>query len=46
MTWKADEERDRMERWLDKHNHFMAFLRTLTSAIAAIASVAVLYKVW
>ena len=34
--------RGRIERWLDKHNHKMEFLRTLTSALAAAAGLAVL----
>jgi hypothetical protein len=38
--------RSNLEKWLDKHNHFMAFLRTLTSGIAAVASTIVLYKIW
>lgn len=38
--------RGRFERWLDKHNHKMELLRTLTSAIAAVAGVAVFLKVF
>jgi len=39
-------ERGVLERWLDKHNHKMELLRTLTSAIAAVASMVVLLIVW
>lgn len=39
-------ERGSLERWLDKHNHKMELLRTLTSAIAAVASMVVLLIVW
>jgi len=35
--------RGRVERWLDKHNHKMELIRTLTSAIAAVASTIVLF---
>lgn len=42
----TEDTRGRIEMWLDKHNHFMAFLRTVTSGIAAGASMVVLYKVW
>ena len=38
--------RGRLEGWLDKHNHKMEFLRTLTSAIAAVAGLAVFLKVF
>jgi len=38
--------RGRFERWLDQHNHKMELLRTLTSAIAAVAGVAVFLKVF
>ena len=38
--------RSTLETLLDKHNHFMAFLRTIASAAAAVASTIVLYKVW
>mgnify|MGYP001221027130 CR=1 FL=1 len=40
------EKRGSFERWLDKHNHKMELMRTLTSALAAIASTIVLWKVW
>jgi len=38
--------RGRIERWLDKHNHKMEFLRTLTSALAAVAGLAVFLKIF
>ena len=38
--------RGRFECWLDQHNHKMELLRTLTSAIAAVAGVAVFLKVF
>jgi len=34
------------EVWFDHHKRVMEFLRTLTSALAAIASTIVLWKVW
>jgi len=34
------------EMWFDRHKRVMEFLRTLTSALAAIASTIVLWKVW
>ncbi len=34
------------EAWFDHHKRVMEFLRTLTSALAAIASTIVLWKVW
>jgi hypothetical protein len=38
--------RGRIERWLDKHNRKMEFLRTLTSALAAAAGLAVFLKIF
>jgi len=38
--------RGRFERWLDQHNHKMELLRTFTSAVAAVAGVAVFLKVF
>ena len=38
--------RGRIERWLDKHNHKMEFIRTLTSALAAAAGLAVFLKIF
>tara|TARA_R110000850_G_scaffold273174_1_gene409207 strand:+ start:141 stop:386 length:246 start_codon:yes stop_codon:yes gene_type:complete len=38
--------RGRIESWLDKHNHKMEFLRTLTSALAAAAGLAVFLKIF
>ncbi len=38
--------RGNFERWLDRHNHKMELVRTFTSALAAIASSIVLFKVW
>ncbi len=39
-------QRGSVEQWADRHNHKMAFVRTIMSTLAAIASLAVLYKVW
>jgi hypothetical protein len=36
--------RDHIEIWVDKHNHKLELLRTLTSLIAAICSTIVLVK--
>jgi hypothetical protein len=36
--------RGALESWLDRHNHKMELMRTLTSAFAAIASTIVLWK--
>tara|TARA_B100000029_G_C17416495_1_gene902676 strand:+ start:686 stop:832 length:147 start_codon:yes stop_codon:yes gene_type:complete len=41
-----DNHRDRFESWCDKHNHTMAAMRTVTSALAAIFSAAVALKVF
>ena len=38
--------RGKMEKWLDKHNHKMELLRTLTSFFAAIFSAMVFLKVF
>lgn len=35
-------DRGRLERWLDRHNHKMELMRTLTSLIAAVSSTVVL----
>ncbi len=39
-------ERGVFENWLDEHNHKMELLRTITSAVAAMAGVAVFLKVF
>ena len=39
-------KRGAFENWLDEHNHKMELLRTITSAVAAIAGVAVFLKVF
>ena len=36
-------KRGRFERWLDRHNHKMELMRTLTSLIAAVSSTIVLF---
>jgi len=38
--------RDRVEIWVDKHNHKLELLRTFTSLIAAICSTLVFLKVF
>lgn len=35
-----------LELWFDKHNHRMAAVRTITSALAIVLSTVILYKVW
>ena len=35
-----------LELWFDKHNHRMAAVRTITSALAILLSTIILYKVW
>jgi hypothetical protein len=35
-------DRGSFERWLDRHNHKMELMRTLTSLIAAVSSTVVL----
>jgi predicted RNA-binding protein len=37
--------RDLVEVWVDRHNHKLELLRTLTSLIAAICSTIVLFKI-
>lgn len=44
LSLKTD--RGSIEKWADRHNHKMAFIRTIMSTLAAVASVAVLIKVW
>ncbi len=34
------------ERWLDRHNHKMELLRTITSAIAAVTGIFIFFKVF
>jgi len=46
MLQNDGHERGDFEHWLDKHNHKMELLRTITSAVAAIAGVAVFLKVF
>lgn len=36
-------KRDGFEKWLDRHNHKMELMRTLTSLIAAVSSTIVLF---
>ncbi len=38
--------RGSFEKWCDRHNHKMALVRTMMSTLAALASLAVLWKVW
>ena len=42
--WK--DKKGVLEGWFDRHKRVMEFVRTFTSAIAAIASTIVLLKVW
>jgi len=39
------EERDRLERWCDKHNHKMGLIRTIGGVVVFILQVVILYKV-
>lgn len=38
-------DRSLLEMWLDRHNHFMSFVRTLASVSATFISIIILYKV-
>ena len=38
--------RGTFEKWLDRHNHKMELIRTLTSALAAFSSSVVLILLW
>ena len=38
-------DRSLLEMWLDRHNHFMSFVRTIASVSATVISVIILYKV-
>jgi hypothetical protein len=46
--WKEshDSSRDNYERWIDRHNHKLEFVRTIGSVIAAITGVLVFLKVF
>lgn len=46
MTDKEEETRGKLEHWLDKHNHKMELLRTVTSALAALTGVFIFLKVF
>ena len=46
MTQNEEHDRGELEHWLDRHNHKMELLRTVTSAVSAIAGVAVFLKVF
>ena len=46
MTQIEEPGRGELEHWLDRHNHKMELLRTITSVVAAIAGVAVFLKVF
>jgi hypothetical protein len=35
-----------LERWLDRHNHKMELLRTLTSAVAGVTGILIFIKVF
>lgn len=39
-------ERDKIEAWLDKHNHLMELIRTVTSGLGAVFSFIVLLKIF
>jgi len=44
LSFKSN--RGSWEQWADRHNNKMALIRTIMSTLAAVASVAVLIKVW
>ena len=46
--WKErlSPNRDNYERWIDRHNHKLEFIRTIGSIIAAITGVLVFLKVF
>ena len=46
MTDEEEETRGELEHWLDKHNHKMELLRTVTSALAALPGVFIFLKVF
>jgi len=46
MDEQGDENRGELEHWLDKHNHKMELLRTVTSALAAFTGVLIFLKVF
>jgi len=39
------EERDRLERWCDEHNHKMGLIRTVGTFIVIVIQIVILYKV-
>ena len=43
---RLDSPKDNYERWIDKHNHKLEFVRTVGSIIAAITGVLVFLKVF
>ena len=46
MDKQDEENRGELEHWLDRHNHKMELLRTVTSALAALTGVFVFLKVF
>jgi hypothetical protein len=43
---RLEAPKDNYERWIDKHNHKLEFVRTIGSIIAAITGVLVFLKVF
>jgi hypothetical protein len=43
---RLEAPKDNYERWIDKHNHKLEFIRTIGSIIAAITGVLVFLKVF
>ena len=39
-------EQNKLERWLDRHNHFMEFLRTVFSFVGALTGCVIFLKVF
>ena len=43
---RLESPKDNYERWIDRHNHKLEFVRTIGSVIAAITGVLVFLKVF
>lgn len=43
---RIEAPKDNYERWIDRHNHKLEFIRTIGSVIAAITGVLVFLKVF
>lgn len=45
-TMRGDQSRSKFERWLDKHNHKMEFMRTLFGLLTIGLQVVILLKIF